>query len=141
MEIRNMIREIGKERTVILSTHILQEVQALCNRVIIINEGKLVAQGTVDELERQAQGKQSVYVKMKGLKEKIHQLLLDLPQAEEVNHRDTEGMEMFGFEIVVRGDADVRESIFHRAVEARTPILEMRLEKVSLEDVFRRLTQ
>ena len=140
-EIREVIKEIGQKKTVILSTHILQEVQATCNRVIIINEGKIVASGTTEELERQAQGKQSVYVKMKGLKDKIHQLLLDLPQADDVAYRDTEGVDVFGFEIVVKGDEDVREHIFRRAVQANAPILEMRQERVSLEDVFRQLTQ
>lgn len=142
-EIREVIKEIGKEKTVILSTHILQEVQAACDRVIIINEGKIVASGTTDELERQAQGSQSVYVKMRGLKDKIHQLLLDLPQADEVSHKDTEGTDGFGFEVLVKPDVneDVRELIFRRAVQANAPILEMRLEKVSLEEVFRKLTK
>jgi ABC-2 type transport system ATP-binding protein len=140
-EIRGVIKEIGKKKTVILSTHILQEVQATCDRVIIINEGKIVAQGTTEELERQTKGQRSVYVKMKGLKDKIHQLLLDLPQAQEVNHRDTEGTEIFGFEIIIKGDNDIREQIFRKAVQANSPILEMRQEHVSLEDVFRQLTQ
>jgi len=76
-EIRNVIKKIGQEKTVVLSTHILQEVQATCDRVIIINEGQIVAQGTTQELERQAHGKQSVFVKMKGIKDKIQQLLLE----------------------------------------------------------------
>lgn len=140
-EIREVLKEIGREKTVILSTHILQEVQAMCNRVIIINEGRIVAHGTTNELERQAQAKQSVYVKMKGLKEKIHELLLDLPQVEEVTHKDTEGTDIFGFEIVVASESDIREVIFHRAVSANAQILEMRQERVSLEDVFRQLTR
>jgi len=144
-EIREVIKKIGKEKTVILSTHILQEVQAACDRVIIINEGKIVAQGTTEELERQAQGSQSVYVKMRGLKDKIHQLLLDLPSAAEVSHKDTEGIDAFGFEILVKTNVDVsedvRELIFRRAVQANAPILEMRLERVSLEEVFRQLTK
>lgn len=140
-EIRDVIRDIGREKTVILSTHILQEVHALCTRVIIINEGRIVAQGTTLELEQQAQGKQSVYIKMRGLKERIHELLLDLPQAQEVHHRETEGVDIFGFEIVVKGNEDIREALFHRAVQINAPILEMRLERVSLEDVFRELTR
>ena len=113
----------------------------MCDRVIIINEGRIVAHGTTSELERQAQGKQSVYVKMKGLKEKIHELLLDLPQVQEVKHKDTEAGDVFGFEIVVSGDSDIREIIFHRAVSANAQILEMSQEKVSLEEVFRQLTK
>ena len=140
-EIRDVIRAIGREKTVILSTHILQEVHALCTRVIIINEGKIVAHGTTAELEQQSQGKQSVFVKMRGLKERIHELLLDLPQAEMVHHRETEGVDIFGFEIVVKGSEDIREALFHRAVSAQTPILEMRHERMSLEDVFRELTK
>lgn len=140
-EIREVIKEIGRQKTVILSTHILQEVQSTCNRVIIINEGQIVAEGTTEELERQAQGRQSVFVKMRGLKDKIHQLLLDLPTAEQVTHRETEGADIFGFEVTVSGDRDIREIIFERAVAQRTPLLEMRIERVSLEDVFRRLTK
>ena len=140
-EIREVIKEIGRQKTVILSTHILQEVQAMCDRVIIINEGKIAAQGTTQELERQAAGTQSVYVKMRGLKDTIHKLLLDLPHADEVHHKETEGTDVFGFEIVVSAGNDVREQVFRRAVQADAPILEMRHEKVSLEDVFRKLTK
>jgi ABC-2 type transport system ATP-binding protein len=140
-EIRDVIRAIGKEKTVILSTHILQEVNALCTRVIIINEGRIVAQGTTAELERQSEGKQSVYVKMKGLKETIHRLLLDLPHTEEVRHKDSEGSEVFGFEIIIASGEDIREIIFHRAASSQTPILEMRQERVGLEEVFRQLTR
>lgn len=140
-DIREVIKNIGREKTVILSTHILQEVQAMCNRVIIINEGSIVAEGTTEELERQAQGKQTVYVKMKGLREKIHEALLDMPHAHEVTHRDTESVDVFGFEIVVDASHDIREAVFRRAVTHNAPILEMRVERISLEDVFRQLTK
>lgn len=140
-EIRNVIKQIGRQKTVVLSTHILPEVQATCDRVIIINEGQIVAQGTTAELERQAQGKQSLYVKMRGIKEKIHQLLMDLPTTEDVIYRDSEAENVNGFEIIVKSDHDMRELIFRRAVESNSPILEMRVEKVSLEDVFRELTK
>jgi len=140
-EIRQVIKEIGRRKTVILSTHILQEVQTTCDRVIIINEGKIAAQGTTQELERQAKGQRAVYVKMKGLKEKIHQLLLDLPEVDDVLHKDSEGVSVFGFEVASQCDNDLRELIFHQAVKANVPILEMHQKQVSLEDVFRQLTQ
>jgi len=145
-EIRNVIKKIGQEKTVVLSTHILQEVQATCDRVIIINEGQIVAQGTTQELERQAHGKQSVFVKMKGIKDKIQQLLLDLPAADEVVHRGSEAQNIFSFEIIIKNELsesepDIRELIFHQAVKANAPILEMRQERISLEDVFRQLTK
>lgn len=140
-EVRDVIREIGREKTVMISTHILQEVQAVCDRVIIINEGRIVAHGTTAELERQSESAQSVYVKMRGLKEKIHQLLLDLPDIHEVRHRDTESADIFGFEVTATGSLDIRERIFRRAVSLDTPILEMRVERVSLEEVFRQLTK
>ena len=119
----------------------MQEVQAMCNRVIIINEGVIVAQGTTHELERQTAGNQTVYVKMKGMQNTIHNLLLDIPNAHEVIHKDKEGADIFGFEVVILGTDDVREIIFHKAVFAHTPIIEMRLERISLEDVFRQLTK
>ncbi len=139
-EVRNVIREIGRKKTVMISTHILQEVQAICDRVIIVNEGRIVAQGTTAELERQAAGRHTVYVKMRGLKEKIHQLLLDLPDIHEVRHKDSEGAEIFGFDVIVHSGADVREFIFRRAALFDAPILEMRRETVGLEEVFRQLT-
>lgn len=141
VELREVIKLIGRKKTVVLSTHILQEVQAMCNRVIIISDGKIVAQGTVDELERQAQGRQSVYVKMKGIREKIHELLLDLGDVSHVEHKDTESEEIYGFEIVIKGEDDIREKIFRQAVRHETPILEMRLQRIGLEDVFRQLTK
>ena len=141
VEIRSLIKEIGREKTVILSTHILPEVQATCSRVVIINDGKLVADGTPDELRARTHGgRYRVVVESNGVaKEAIRDQLArlagvtrcELITGEEGSH---------SFALDAGGTNDLRKPIFRAAVDNRWTLLELARESASLEDVFRNLT-
>lgn len=130
-EIRSLIKNIGKEKTVILSTHIMQEVQAICSRVIIINKGKIVADDTVEGLKSHQKGLTLVQVEFK---ESIDKSLLS-----KINgiHKVTGDNQLT---IEYSGDEDIREILFRFAVENKYTLLNLNIEKQSLEDVFQQVT-
>lgn len=132
VEIRNLIRELGKEKTVILSTHIMQEVQALCHRVIIINKGKIVANDTAENLQRTTSNE--VVVKV-SFKETVNEKLL--MQIVGVKSARNTGANNFELNSVT----DIQEKVFLFAVENKLTILSLQQEKQNLEEVFRQLTK
>jgi ABC-2 type transport system ATP-binding protein len=141
VEIRSLIKEIGREKTVILSTHILPEVQATCSRVLIINGGKLRADGTPDELRaRERGGRYRVVVESNGVpKEAIRDRLASLAGVARCVLLDgEEGSHSFALDAAA--SSDLRKSIFRAAVDNRWTLLELARESASLEDVFRNLT-
>lgn len=140
VEIRNLIKKIGENKTVILSTHILQEVNATCDRVVIINNGKIAAEGTTAELTAKASKKEILYVKVKGPTEDVIGKLKIMENVEHVSKKDKEADDVIGYQITVGGNADIREYVFMTIVKNNWSMLEMRREGVSLEDVFRELT-
>jgi len=141
VEIRSLIKEIGKEKTVILSTHILPEVQATCSRVVIISGGKLVADGTPDELRaRERGGRYRVVVESNGVaKDAIRDQLARLAG---VTRCEAIGAETgsHAFALDAGSASDLRKPIFRAAVDNRWTLLELARESASLEDVFRNLT-
>jgi len=148
-EIRSLIKEIGKEKTVMLSSHILKEVEATCNRIIIINKGKLVADGSTRELRQFAKGGEKLLVQIPGQKkEQVSEALLNLPSvaavnraekmADEVNSDNEEdGMWL----IDSKAGPDVREEVFKMCVEKGWILTRMTPRESSLEDIFRELTE
>jgi len=136
VEIRNLIKDIGKEKTVILSSHILSEVQATCGRVMIISEGKLVADGSPDELLAKERNNNIVHITFQDVGPE--EGASGLKTLDFISGVKAKGDGRF----VVEADKgrDVRPSLFHLAVDRKWIILEMRTEQVSLEDVFRKLT-
>ncbi len=140
-EIRNLIKEIGKNKTVIFSTHILSEVQATCDRVVIINNGNIVGAGTPAELTQRASGQETVYVKIKGPQEMIKNILEQINEIENIIEKDRESSEIFGYEIKPRDGADVRERIANIVMQNNWSILEFSKKSASMEDVFRELTK
>ncbi len=146
VEIRELIKDLGREKTVILSTHILPEVQATCGRIIIINDGKLVADDTPAALtERDAGAVIHLVVKAKNGtpidRRRVQSLLSGLPGVRAVDAHDGEGEGTAGFRLRASGTADPRETIFATAVSNEFVLLDMHRERVSLEDTFRRLTR
>ncbi len=132
VEIRNLIRELGKEKTVILSTHIMQEVQALCHRVIIINKGKIVANDTAENLQRTTLNE--VVVKV-SFKETVNEkLLLQIEGVKSVKNVGANNFEL-------NSTTDIQEKVFRFAVENKLTILSLQQEKQNLEEVFRQLTK
>ncbi len=142
VEIRSLIKEIGQEKTVILSTHILPEVQATCSRILIISGGKLVADGTPDSLRaREKGGRYRVVVESNGVaKEAIRDRLASLAGVARCEAiAGEEGSHAFALD--ASAAADLRKPIFKAAVDNRWTLLELLRESASLEDVFRNLTQ
>lgn len=133
LEIRSLIKNIGKEKTVLFSTHIMQEVQALCDRVVIINRGKIVADNRVSELKGlQASGKK-IIVEFSG--EIEVEYLKSLSGVNEVKH--TAGGK---YELLSSGENDVRGAIFKLASERNWTLIGLNQEEHSLENIFRDLT-
>lgn len=140
-EIRELIKELKKEKTVILSTHILSEAQAVSDRVMIINKGKIVADGTKEELEKMVQGKERIYIKLEAPHDEVIASLASIEGISNVRVRDKENESITGFEIETEHGVDVRRPLYWAIVEKKWPMLEMHREIISLEDIFRTLTE
>jgi ABC-2 type transport system ATP-binding protein len=134
VDIRALIKELGKEKTVIFSSHIMQEVQALCDRVIIINKGKLVANDSIEDLRRKVAGETTITVEFLG---NVNQKSLAA-----LNHiEDVIKVTDNRFQLITKSDLDVRPDIFNFAVDKKLVILEMHKEASSIEDIFHKLTK
>lgn len=133
-EIRDLIKRIGKEKTVMLSTHIMQEVEILCDRVIIINHGKIV---TDEETQVLQQGDQSKMVIIVEFDKPVSKSQLTKITAVE----DAAQLEGNNWQIITRPDVDVRSDVFKFAVDNKLSVLGMQREERKLEDVFKELTR
>lgn len=132
-EIRSLIKQLGEKKTVIFSTHIMQEVQALCDRVIIINQGKLVANDPIERLQSRLKGETQVTVAFaKAVPKKELEKLVGVKVVE--SHGKNR------WRLSTEGKADVREAVFRLAVQQDAPLLELHRSELSIEDVFRSLT-
>ena len=142
VEIRNLIRTIGSEKTVILSTHILQEVSAVCKRVVIIDRGKIVADAATDELHDLAGGTETTLARIKGPRTDIEGKLLQLKSVKEVTTTtpgDDEDYTMF--HLHTDANKDITEEVFDLVVDNGWKLKELNRKRATLEDVFRKLTQ
>ena len=138
VEIRKLIRELGKEKTVILSTHILPEVEATCDRILIINKGKIVADGTSETLRKQASGTEIVKVRIEdGKTTDIHFALKKLESIQQVDLTDPA---MNRFEIQSKPGQSSKRDVFKLCVEKNWVLTEMNSIETRLEDIFRNLT-
>jgi ABC-2 type transport system ATP-binding protein len=136
-EIRKLIRELGREKTVILSTHILPEVEATCDRIFIINKGKIVADGTAESLRKQAQGSDILRVKIEdGQPDKIFKSLQTVKSVSMVEFADRN---FNRFDIHCK-DESVKREIFKLCVDNKWVLTEMTTFETKLEDIFRNLT-
>ncbi|MXX96733.1 MAG: ATP-binding cassette domain-containing protein [Rhodothermaceae bacterium] len=137
VEIRELIREIGRERTVVLSTHILSEVQASCDRVIIIDNGVLVADGTPEELRSSLSGGEQVSVTLLDNEEEVASVLGSWDPAEVVEHGTDDNGETY---FRLNSSSDIRADLFRLAVSHNWTLTGLHREGKNLEDVFRQLT-
>lgn len=138
-EIRNLIKNIGQEKLVLFSTHILPEVSATCSRILIINNGKIVANGTPEELSSQAKGEEIVHITIRGSQETIETQLNALEFVSQWNHIGTDNGTV-SYQITAAQGSDAAEALFRVVVENGWSLTELRQESVDLEDVFRNLT-
>jgi ABC-2 type transport system ATP-binding protein len=144
VEIRNLIKQLGQAKTVILSTHILSEVQATCDRVIIVNEGSIVADGTPTELQEKFHGAESVSLELKAAGSdpmtEVFPKIKSLAGVESVEYNGGSD-NVHRFTVYVAKGGDVREELFRQAVAEKWVLLEMSKKGTSLEEVFHKLTQ
>jgi ABC-2 type transport system ATP-binding protein len=143
VEIRNLIKRLGSAKTVILSTHILSEVQATCNRVLIINEGKIVADGSPEQLKRDFTGGESITLELKtNVTDPLEEIAPKLQVIAYVKNVTLLSHEkgISRFELRVDKGTDVREAAFRLAVSENWVVLELYRKATSLEEVFHKLT-
>jgi len=136
VEIRNVIKEIGKDRTVLLSTHILTEAQNLCDRVLIINKGKIVTEDTPDNLQSRLMGSQRVILRVRGDSDGLDTTVKKVKGTRNIESKNAETVE---FEI--SADHDVRPQVAKTVIQAGYELIEMRPVGMSLEEIFLELTQ
>lgn len=138
IEIRELIRELGRESTVILSSHILTEISEVCDYVIIISHGQVVASDTIENLTKKYEGKNYVDITTRGDVERIKRLASSINGVLDIESKE-EG-ELLELRIATESGRDIREELFFRFADAKTPILSMSYEEVTLEKVFLELT-
>lgn len=140
IEIRDLIRELGKKHTIILSSHILSEISAVCDHVFIISHGKLVASDSTENLLERMTGAQEIELLLKAEENEAETAIREIAQVERCEKTEAKEDGTVGLLVTAKKDADVREAIYHTCVEHHIPILEMKAASKSLEDVFLELT-
>jgi ABC-2 type transport system ATP-binding protein len=140
IEIRNLIKGIGKEHTIILSSHILSEVSAVCDRVLIINKGKIVATGTPEELSKKLSSSNKLVLRVKGAKQGILKNIKEMPEVQYVKEQGVH--EANTVDIIVEGkdEQDIREKLFIKLSSHNYPILMMKGLDLTLEEIFLQVT-
>jgi ABC-2 type transport system ATP-binding protein len=136
VEIRNVIKEIGKDRTVLLSTHILTEAQNMCDRVLIINKGKIVTEDTPENLQSNLMGSQRVILRVRGDADGLEATVKKVKGTRHIELKDSDGVE---FEFA--SGQDVRPQVAKAVIQAGYELIEMRPLGMSLEEIFLELTQ
>lgn len=138
-QVREMIRELGKNHTILLSTHILPEVEMTCGRVIILDEGRIKASGRPEELSARLRGGM-VTAEIKGAPERVRPLLAGIKGVRKVDQAG-DGPEWYSYRVSYAGEDDPRREVFLAASEQRWELRELTKAEASLEEVFADLTQ
>jgi ABC-2 type transport system ATP-binding protein len=132
IEIRQLIKSLGRERTILLSSHILPEISQVCQKVIILNQGRIVATDTVSSLTTQLQSSRKVKLVLRGPREAIRETLAAIPGILRVEPKEAEGE----YELEMQKDLDVRADISRAVVQQGWDLLEMHSQELSLEEIF-----
>ena len=141
IEIRELIKTIGREKTVILSSHILAEVEATCDRILIISKGKIVADGSADDLRKQAKGQELLFITIEDAdSNEVYRELKALGSVEVVEKKGDQKDNISRFEVQSRPDESSRRAIYSMCVDKGWPLTEMTPVETKLEDIFRELT-
>lgn len=140
IDIRNLIKELGKKHTVILSSHILPEVSAVCGRIIIINKGQIVAGGTPEELSEKFTYSNRLTLRIKGSFEEIQGVLSKIEDIESFNDQGCKEESTTDIIVEAKKDKDIREVLFNTLSEAKLPIYMMKSMDMTLEDIFLQAT-
>jgi len=137
-QVRHLIRDLGQDHTILLSTHILPEVEMVCQRVLIIHNGRLVFQDRLDSIAARGAGGTSVVAEIAGAGPNALHVLRDIPGVLAARREPADRFDRFVLNL--NPDADVREEVFRRVVRNGWTLRELRREQPSLEDIFIRLT-
>lgn len=143
IEMRELIRELSKNHTVLLSSHIMQEISAVCDEIIIINEGKMITKDTPENITKRMDDTNGVHIVVKGDKTRLKEALRTIPGIKNVSYdsdKDTE-KETTGLTIYCAEDEDIRVELFYALAKAECPMIEMTKLDTSLEDAFLALTR
>ncbi len=140
IEIRNLISRLGKNHTVILSSHILSEIQAVCDRIIIINKGRIVADGTTDELSKNISEDNSFEVRIAGPQKDVLKTISSIEGVDSVEVLGSIEKNSTDYKIIPLDKKDVRRKMFERLSERNWPILSLRDSAMTLEQIFLRMT-
>ena len=140
-EIRNVICELGKNRTIILSSHILPEVSAICDRVIIINKGKIVAEDTPENLSKKLTNDNKFVIRVSGEKSVIESVLSEVPGVEYIESLGQKEKGSYDYIVESQKDCDVRTALFSSLSQNNMPILMIKAMDMSLEDIFLQITE
>ena len=140
IEIRELIRKLAKKHTVILSSHILAEVREVCDYIMIISGGKLVASDTTENLENMMSGKGQIEVEAKASRDEMDHIIRRTGKIKEVKYR-TSASGITTAQIIAKGGEDIREELFLAFSHADVPMLTLSQSKTTLEEIFLELTQ
>ena len=141
IEIRDLIRKLGENHTVILSSHILSEVSAVCDHIMIIAHGRLVASDSPENLQKLMSGSVELSLEVKGSAAAVKAALQEIPQIDRIEENTETPKNTAKLKVISKENADVREQVFYALAEAKLPILEMTHAEKSLEDIFLELTE
>jgi ABC-2 type transport system ATP-binding protein len=140
LEIRDLIIELGKDRTIILSSHILPEVSAVCKRVLIINEGRIVADDTPENLGKRILGGSHIHLRLDATKSAVIGALGKISSVKKLDFKESQEKDTVEAIAEAEKDTDIRRDLFRALAAANIPILMMRSIDLSLEDIFLNLT-
>lgn len=140
IEIRNLIKDLGKKHTIILSSHILPEVSAVCERLVIINKGKIVASDTPDNLSKRLGDSSKMTLRIAASEKQAIKVLRDVAGIKYVEAQGVKEADTIDVWIEAEKDIDVRRPLFHALSRAGYPILQMKSMDLTLEDIFLQVT-
>lgn len=141
IEIRDLIRKLGENHTVILSSHILSEVSAVCDHIMIIAHGKLVASDSPENLQKLMSGSMELDLEVKGSTAAVKSALQEISQIDRIEENTETPKNIAKLKVISKENADIREQVFYTLADAKLPILEMTHAEKSLEDIFLELTE
>lgn len=140
-EIRNLIKELGKTHTIILSSHILSEVSQICNRVIIINKGKIIAEDTPENLENKVIGNNCIYITIEDPENKIESIKDKIEGIKKITLMQENEDKTKQYSIEANENVDLRKELFNELAKENITIFEMKKADVTLEDAFMKLIE
>ena len=141
IEIRNLIKKLGKKHTIILSSHILPEIQAVCDKVVVINQGKLVADDTTANLSHNMSTDHRYNILVDGPENEVYRMLCSISGMHDVQTLGKRETGVYEFVVEAKQGADIRREVFKRLAERNWPLLGMRSSEMTLEDIFLQLTK